>query len=351
MKEFDYENLNNLIITPEMAKKIGQIGELRGQLKNIQQQNPTMLDRLIEVAKIQSTDSSNRIEGIYTSNTRLRQLVEKKTMPHNRSEEEISGYRDVLDLIHQQYAYIPISDSTILTMHKRLFEFTASTWGGHFKDIDNQIITTFADGTSEVRFNPAPAFITPTLIDNLCNNYQKAVDKEEIPLLLLSGAFVFDFVSIHPFRDGNGRMSRLLMLLTLYQIGYGIGCYISIESLIEKTKTNYYDTLKDSSVGWNENTNSYTPFLNYFLSVILQAYRELAQRVKPDETCKVPVKALILDALRSELKPLAKRELVGLIPNYSQITIERELNALIKEQEVEKVGGGRSTKYILNNKK
>ncbi|MFD1429368.1 Fic family protein [Lacticaseibacillus mingshuiensis] len=346
MKTFDYSTLNNLVITPEMTTKISQIGELRGQLAQLAPREAAVLDRLLEVAKIQSTDASNRIEGIFTSDTRLRQLVQHRIQPHDRSEEEISGYRDVLDLIHDQYAYMPIRATTILALHKKLFAFTASTWGGQFKDRDNQIVTVFEDGTTETRFTPAPAIATPQLMTDLCQGYEHALMEAKMPAVLLAGAFVFDFVSIHPFRDGNGRMSRLLTLLVLYRSGFEVGKYISIESLIEQTKTDYYRVLKESSDGWMANANTYTPFLNYFLSILLQSYRDLVARVRP-ATTKTSAVALIQTALEEALKPLSKRELMGLIPTYSEVTIARELNALLNEKKIVKVGQGRSTKYRL----
>jgi len=323
-----------------------QISKLMGQQSAKSLEGNAVLERLVEVAKIQSTDSSNRIEGIFTSDTRLRQLVSNKTTPHNRSEEEISGYRDVLDLIHQQYKYIPLNSNTILTLHKHLFNFTSSSWGGHFKDIDNEIVAHYPDGRAEIRFTPPKAFITPELVDNLCKEFNAAITKDEIPSLLLDGAFIFDFVSIHPFRDGNGRMSRLLMLLTLYKLGFNVGKYISLESLIEKTKTNYYASLKDSSTNWSENNNSYQPFLNYFLSIVLQAYRDLSERTQPTKS-KDSAYNSVLTNLQNELKPLSKRELTNLIPEYSQVTIERALNKLLNDNQIKKVGAGRSTKYAL----
>lgn len=347
LKKFDYTTLNNLEITPEMAQKLMEISQLIGQQSSYNSDENNTLERLAEVAKIQSTDSSNRIEGIYTSDTRLKNLVNKKTTPHNRSEEEISGYRDVLDLIHNQHQYIKINNSNILTLHKHLFSFTTSTWGGHFKDIDNEIVTQFSDGTSEIRFSPPPAIVTPELISDLCASYNQAITQNQIPSLLLTGAFIFDFVSIHPFRDGNGRLSRLLMLLTMYNCGYEVGKYISLESLIERTKPAFYESLKQSSADWHKNENSYQPFLNYFLSIVLQAYRDLSERIHPNVE-KFTVDTLILKNLETELKPLKKADLLGLIPEYSQTTIERSLNKLLKESKIEKIGGGRSTKYILN---
>jgi len=349
MKDFDYTTLKSLKITPAMTKMISQISELRVKTATTDSHsNQSVLDRLVEVAKIQSTDASNRIEGIHTSDTRLAKIMAKKTMPHNRDEEEISGYRDVLDLIHQQYAYIPITPSTILTLHKHLFSFTPNAWGGSFKDIDNQIITTYEDGHEEVRFTPPAAYLTPDLMKELCDRFSRARQVDEIPELILCAAFMFDFVSIHPFRDGNGRMSRLLMLLTLYQAGYSVGKYISLESLIANLKSQYYDSLQASSQYWAENHNDYAPFITYFLSIILQAYRELNDRMHPVEPAKkADASTLIINALKAELRPLSKRELMALVPNYGQSTIEHTLLALNKSQTIKKIGVGRSTKYVL----
>lgn len=349
MKEFDYRTLNKLVITPTMIKKISQISEYRGQISAGQlQANTAALTRLVAVAKIQSTDASNRIEGIYTSSTRLRLIMAKKTMPHDRSEAEISGYRDVLSLIHEQYAYIPMTASTILTLHKHLFSFTASSWGGKFKDIDNQIMARYTDGTEVIRFTPPAAYLTPALVESLCDNFREALQADTLPTLLLCGAFVFDFVSIHPFRDGNGRLSRLLMLLVLYQADYGVGRYISLEALIEKTKSQYYQALESSSEGWLQNTNDYQAFIDYFLSVVLQAYRDLAERLAPSvEPEKVTAPVLILQGLQNELRPLTKRELIALIPKYSQVSIERGLHQLVVAGKIRKVGAGRATSYVL----
>ncbi|AKP67580.1 Fic family protein [Companilactobacillus ginsenosidimutans] len=348
MKKFDYKTLNNFTITPEITQKLIQISELRGKIEasSLESHN-AILERLIEVAKIQSTEASNGIEGIHTTDTRLKQIMARKVMPRNRSEEEISGYRDVLDLIHQQYTYIPVSSNTILTLHKHLFSFTASNWGGKFKDIDNQIVETLPDGTEEIRFDPPKAFMTPTLINDLCLEFNNAIQKDQIPSLILCAAFVFDFVSIHPFRDGNGRISRLLTLLVLYQANYGVGRYISLESLIEKLKPQYYQALEESSVGWSDNTNSYLPFINYFLSIILQAYRELDSRITPTTNKSENLDILILQSLQNELRPLSKRDLMAYIPQYGQSSIEHALMNLSNNGKIRKVGGGRSTKYVL----
>lgn len=297
LKKFNYTDLNHLELTGQMVDKLNQIYELKGRLSTIQIKSKEILDHLTSVAKVQSTDASNRIEGVYTSNTRLKELVHQRTQPHNRSEAEIAGYHDVLSLVHEQAQYIPITKSSILTLHKRLFAYTNSTRGGHFKDSDNQIITEFANDDREIRFQPPAAYLTPQLIEELCQAYNQAVNDATFPSLILCGAFIFDFVTIHPFRDGNGRLSRLLMLLTMYQAKFNVGKYISLEHLIEQTKHNYYEALKQSSVNWHANQNNYGPFMEYFLSVVLQAYRNLDERINIVEEKPTSAADLVLKAL------------------------------------------------------
>lgn len=233
-------------------------------------------------------------------------------------------------------------------MHKRLFAYTASTWGGHFKDSDNQIITQFSDGHQEVRFNPPSAITAHQLMQELCDSYNQAMQSEDISPLLLSGAFIFDFVSIHPFRDGNGRMSRLLMLLIMYKSGFKVGKYISIEKTIEDTKQNYYKALKDSSYGWSDNENNYLPFLEYFLGIILKDYREFYERLSIINHTDLPVDKLVIKILRQALQPLPIKDIFTLIPQYSEITIRRALKELQENNKIKKIGKARATKYGLN---
>lgn len=347
MKRFDYETLNNLNYTNSLVNKLNQIYNLRGKTDSYETNYQDTLDRLIEVAKIQSTSSSNRIEGIYTTSQRMNQIMMNKTQPKNRNEREISGYRDVLKLIHEQYDYIPITVNSILEMHKQLFAYTGSTWGGNFKDSNNQIITKYSDGTQEVRFNPPAAYLTPELVRNLCDAYNKGIALGEISPLLLSGAFIFDFVSIHPFRDGNGRMSRLLMLLTMYKAGFDVGKYISIEKSIEETKPAYYQALKESSNGWISNSNSYLPFLDYFLGIVLKDYRKFNERLNMVNQSDLPIDKLVLKTMRQTLRPLSIKELTNMIPQYSEITIRRAIKKLRTDDKVIKIGEARATKYKL----
>ena len=349
IKKFDYQKLNNFKYTNTLINKLTQIYNLSGKTDSYETNYRDTLNRLVEVAKVQSTSASNRIEGIYTTNERLNKIMEKKTDPRNRSEQEISGYRNVLELIHEQYDYIPINSNSILDLHKRLFAYTDSTWGGQFKDSDNQIITEYSDGRREARFNPLSALLTPQLVQELCDSYNQALqaNTNRFSPLILSGAFVFDFVSIHPFRDGNGRMSRLLMLLTMYKAGFDVGKYVSIEKSIEDTKSEYYRVLKESSVGWMDNTNDYLPFLDYFLSVVLEDYREFNERMSIINQSDLPVDKLVLKTLRKALQPLSIKEINNSIPQYSEITIRRALKKMREDGKIEKFGNARATKYGL----
>ena len=277
----------------------------------------------------------------------MNKIMQDKTQPRNRDEKEISGYRDVLKLIHEQYDYIPISVNSILEMHKGLFAYTGSTWGGNFKDSNNKIVTEYGNGKQEVRFNPPAAYLTPELVRNLCDSYNRAIKEGVFSPLLLSGAFIFDFVSIHPFNDGNGRMSRLLMLLTMYKAGFDVGKYISIEKSIEETKSSYYQALKDSSEQWMNNKNDYLPFLEYFLGIILKDYREFNERLSMVNQSDLPVDQLVLKTIRQALKPLSIKELNNFIPQYSEITIRRAVKKLRDANKLEKIGQARSTKYGL----
>lgn len=364
MKKFDYDTLNNLVLTPEMVNKMNQIYELRGQMANLRLKNPAVLTRMTKVAKIESTDASNRIEGIYTSQTRLKKLVSQTTTPQNRSEAEISGYRDVLNLIHTNFREINLTTSNILTLHKHLFRLTEDSWGGHFKDINNQVLETTENGETTVRFNPPAAHLTPNLVDELCQQFSEAVDRSKLPVLLLCAAFTFDFVTIHPFRDGNGRMSRLLMLLTLSRAGFTVGQFISLEKLIEEQKDAYYAILQESTVGWSENSNNYGPFINFFLSVVLQTYRDFHDRLTPLPTDfekitpkrdsrsttkpkRLTPQLLVMNALQEALIPINKQQIMNAVPQYSQKTIERTLRQLVDAHSVKMSGRSRGTKYQL----
>lgn len=346
MKIFDYETLPDNLMTPGIVQLLTTIHEFKGKQEVYFEANPDILSTLSEVAKIQSTDASNRIEGIFTSDKRLLELVEKKTMPKNRNEEEIAGYRDALSMIHESYDYIEPTPSVILQLHRELYRHTSSSFGGSWKQGDNIIAEMKSDGEQVVRFQSTPAVSTPTAMDKLCSTYKKTLEQNSYDSLLLTCMFIFDLTCIHPFNDGNGRMSRLLTLLLLYRNNYLVGKYISIERMIEQSKETYYEALRASSTGWHENTNDYQPFVRYLLGVIIASYREFSGRVSELIIGKKSKPERIEDAIGKHIGKITKSEILMQCPDISETTVERTLSALLKEGKIKKVGGGRSTGYM-----
>ncbi|WEV42791.1 Fic family protein [Bifidobacterium sp. ESL0682] len=336
---------------PHTVNLLNAIHEAKGRQNAQLQISPELAEPLVNVARVQSTDASNRIEGISTTNKRLVGIVSEKVAPRNRDEEEIAGYRDVLQTIHENYAYIPLKPNIILQLHRDLFRHTPLAFAGHWKDTDNMIVESDGTGHARVRFTPPSSLQTPELMAAACDDYNKTNEAGDIDALLLTCMFVFDFTCIHPFNDGNGRMSRLLTLLLLYRSGYEIGKYISIEHLIEQSRATYYEALAASTVGWNENTNDYAPFVNYLLGIILAAYREFDERAA---AIRVPIslhhattkKQRITDILNQSLSPLSKADIQQTLPDISTSTIERTLKTLLNEGQIQKLGAGRSTRYV-----
>ena len=344
MRNYNYEKIYNMLLTPEIVQLLAQIHEHKGEHAKVQEDE---LPHLVEIARIQSTQSSNRIEGIYTSDERLQKLVKDKTTPRNRSEKEIAGYRDVLATIHESYEYIPVKPNMILQLHRDLYKFSGMSIGGNYKTSDNVIEEEDAQGNKHVRFQPVPAWETPEAMERLCQAYNDLCDSGQYDPLLMIPVFILDFLCIHPFNDGNGRMSRLLTLLLLYRAGYNVGKYISIEKLIERTKGAYYDELQESSAHWHEEENDYIPFVTYQLGVILAAYREFSDRVKVvTESTRKPNR--VRDIIHGHLGKITKAEIMQQCPDISQTTIQRALNDLTKSGEIIKIGGGRYTSYTWN---
>lgn len=351
MREFNFKETYSKLLTPEMVALISKIHELKGEQNVVTARNANVLGRLIEIAKIQSTDASNRIEGIITTRDRIKKLVMEKTTPKNRSEEEIAGYRDVLSTIHENYEYIPVTSSMILQLHRDLYKFRFGEEGGVFKTSDNVIAEKLPDGKEKVRFAPLSAWETPEAILNLCEQYQKVAKEPGIDGLLLLPIFILDFLCIHPFNDGNGRMSRLLTLLLLYRAGYDVGKYISIEKIIADSKETYYEALQDSSYGWNEEENDYLPFARYLLGVVIAAYRELKSRTATVENKKLSKPDQVREVIKSNLGTITKTEIMERCPGISQTTIQRALADMLDKEEIIKISGGRYTKYAWKQDK
>lgn len=346
MHEFDFINRPKDLLTPEVVSILTRLHECRGRQELFIEAEADVLTALLEVAKIQSTGASNRIEGIYTTDERLNALVREKVKPRNRNEEEISGYRDVLATIHESYEYIAPRPNNILQLHRDLYSFSSSAVGGVYKNSDNIIAEKHADGTETVRFRPVPAFQTTDAMLNLCTRFNEAIEAGTYDPLLLMPVFILDFLCIHPFNDGNGRMSRLLTLLLLYRAGFIVGKYISIEMLIEKSKDSYYESLQASSQNWHENGNDYLPFLKYMLGVVVKAYNEFEDRVEHLRHRKMSKADRIKDLIEKAPGKISKKDIAQACPDISVTTIERTLAELIASGFIEKVGAGRATAYV-----
>ncbi len=351
MRQYDYTSVYASLFTPDIVRMVGQIHEYKGEQNLFIEAKADMLSKLLDMAKIQSAEASNSIEGIYTSNERLEQLVKEKTVPRAKNEQEIAGYRDVLSAICESHDFIPLKPSIILQLHRDLYRFSSTSVGGVYKTTDSKIEEAYIRGNKSDFFQPVPAWETPKAIEQACQAYNSALDCGEYDPLLLIPIFILDFLCIHPFNDGNGRMSRLLTLLLLYRAGYIVGKYISMEKLIEKAKEIYYDTLQESSTGWHEGANTYVPFTRYLLGVVLTAYREFSNRVQPLITGDLSKPERIREAIRGTLGSTTKAELMRQCPDISQVTVQRALNDMVKSGEIIKLSGGRYTSYIWNRER
>lgn len=348
MRSLNYESRWRKLLTPEIVGLLTQIHEFKGEQALFIEAKADTLTQLTEIARVQSIEASNRIEGIYTSDERLKRLVRDKTMPTNRSEQEIAGYRDVLATIHESFDYIPPKPSILLQLHRDLYKFSGISIGGHYKTSDNVIAEEDESGNKHVRFQPLPAWETSEAIDTICKAYETVTASGEADPLLIIPMYILDFLCIHPFNDGNGRMSRLLTLLLLYRSGFVVGKYISIEKLIERSKETYYEALQQSSEGWQDGDNDDAPFVRYTLGVVAAAYRDFSSRVKTLTVSGLSKPERVRAIIKDKLGKITKAEIMQKCPDISQVTIQRALNELQKSGEILKLSGGRYTAYAWN---
>lgn len=344
MRKFDYSLLKEKKWDVEILNYISQISEYKGRQELYLSQKPTVLDNLVELAIIQSTQSSNEIEGIRTTDSRIKDLVKKKVAPKNRDEEEILGYKEVLSTIHESFEYIQINSKIILQLHRDLYKFSNKSIGGKYKNSQNYISETKKDGETIVRFKPLDPFETPQAIEKICQEYNREIDKGEVSPLILIPIFIHDFLCIHPFNDGNGRMSRLLTTLLLYKLGYVVGRYISLEEKIEKTKSNYYLALGKSGINWHENSEDPTYFIKYILAIILAAYRDFENRVNIFDT-KLSALDQVSNAIDKKIGKFTKSEIMELAPEISKSSVEKSLKELLEKDIIERHGIGKATYY------
>lgn len=348
MRNFNYTKLADKKWDTDILNLVAKIHECKGRQDLYIRQKPVELERLTEIAKIQSTEASNKIEGIVTTDTRMRQLFTEKTTPRNRDEDEIMGYKDVLNTIHENHDFIPIQSSYILQLHRDLMKRAGVSFGGHFKNVQNYINESMKDGSVITRFVPVPPYETAAAVEAICEAYEEAHAKEEVDMLLVIPSFICDFLCIHPFNDGNGRMSRLLTLLLLYQNGYSVGKYISIEKRIEKTKDRYYDVLEMSDENWHNEENDTTPFIRYMLMVILACYTEFEERVDmiEDKGVKSTAYDIVKKYTEQVLGTFTSRDVLMSCPSIGRTAVLDSLKQLVTEGIIIRHGAGRNTYYV-----
>ena len=345
MRNFDYVGLKNQKWDSETVAYIAAIHEAKGRQELYLKQKPQELDKLVEIARIQSTETSNEIEGIRTTNTRLKQLLSDKTTPRTRDEEEIAGYRDALNVIHESYEYIPVTANYILQLHKILYSHSGKSIGGKFKNVQNYINAVGADGKEYTILTPLAPYETPMAVDAICEQFNRAIAEGEVDPLILIPVFIHDFLCIHPFSDGNGRMSRLLTTLLLYRCGYFVGRYISLEAKIAKSKDLYYDALSAAQVGWHEGKDDPGAFVKYILGTVISTYRDFEDRMELASE-KLSALEMVRKVVRSQIGKITKTQVLSLCPSLSASSVEAALKKLVKSGELTKQGGGRSTFYV-----
>ena len=344
MRAFNYSKIKEQKWDSEVLGLIAAIYKEAGKQELYLKQRPEELEKLVEIAKIQSTEASNAIEGIVTTSTRIRQLVEEKTAPKNRNEQEIAGYRDVLSIIHESFDAIPITPNYILQLHKILYSHMNNPMAGRTKSVQNYISATYPDGRVETLFTPLDPFETPVALENICNEYNRVIGNMEVEPLIAIPTFIHDFLCIHPFNDGNGRMSRLLTTLLLYRNGFYVGKYISLEAKIAKNKDLYYDALNQAQHGWHDGTEDAVPFIKYLLGIILAAYKDFEERFALVET-KLSALEMVRRATMNKIGRFSKQDIRELCPSLSDSSIEGALRKLIELGEIKREGSGRTTCY------
>ena len=345
MRDFNYSKIKEQKWDSEVLSLIAAIYKYAGKQELYLKQRPDELEKLVEIAKIQSTESSNAIEGIVTTNTRIKQLVEESTTPKNRDEEEIAGYRDVLNIIHESFDPIPITKNYILQLHKILYSHMNNPIAGQTKTVQNYISATYPDGHTEVFFTPMAPFETPKALEKICEEYNRVIGNLEVEPLIAIPVFIHDFLCIHPFNDGNGRMSRLLTTLLLYRSGFYVGKYISLEAKIAKNKDLYYEALGKAQNGWHEGEEDVVPFIKYLLGTILAAYKDFEDRFEIIGE-KLPALEMVRKATKNKIGKFSKQDIRELCPSLSISSIEGSLRTLVKEGELMRGGSGKATYYV-----
>lgn len=337
--------LAKLRFTTRQLATLRALGEYRGKQQLYVAQSPEVLNDLRQVAVIESTESSNRLEGVVVAPNRLKSLVLKNAAPQSRSEQEVAGYRDALALIHESGEHMPFSEGTVLQLHGFLYRYMPQP-GGHWKAANNDIIERHPDGSSRIRFSPVAAHLTPMAMTDMIARYRLTLDQHLADPLVLVPLVILDFLCIHPFPDGNGRMARLLTLQLLYHFNYAVGRFISLERIFEESKESYYETLEASSQGWHDATHDIAPWLDYFWGALLRAYKEFEERVGSIERGRGAKGDRVRGEILKRNLPFSISEIEEACPGVSRDMVRLVLRAMKGEGLIAPTGKGRGAKWI-----
>lgn len=344
MHSFQPDYLASLTYGAGQLATLRALGEYRGKQALYFHQAPEILRGLRQVAVIESSESSNRLEGVEVAPARLEPLILKQTDPRNRSEQEIAGYRDALSLIHESAREMPFTGNVMLQLHSLLCRYLPDP-GGRWKQANNDIVERQPDGTERIRFRPTPAHLAPIQIEQLAAGYRAAVEGGHQDPLVLVPLAILDFLCIHPFRDGNGRVGRLLTLMLLYHFGYEVGRYISLERVIEESKDTYYEALEASSTGWHDGAHDVSPWLDYFWGVLLRAYREFEQRVGSVRHAHGAKSEQVRLAVLARQAPFSISDIEAACAGISRDTVRLVLRRMKAEGLIASLGKGRSARW------
>jgi Fic family protein len=346
MHIFDYSFLDKGKLPAEMVNLTSAITAFNSISIARKEKNKSVYTELEKIARIQSVKGSNAIEGIVTTDVRIKEIVNGNSAPLDHNEREIAGYRDALDEIHRSYAELSISENTILHLHQVMTDLAGYTLSGQYKTNDNLIIETDEFGRRNIRFEPVSAADTKEAMQQLILAYMEARDNPGVNQLLLIPCVILDFLCIHPFSDGNGRVSRLLSLLLLYKSGYDVCKYVSFEEQINLSKEYYYEALQESSKGWHTNENSYFEFMKNFLSTLYKCYKDLDKRFSTVNGKKISKSERIEQTVLNSVLPVSKAEICDILPDVSPTTVEAVLGRMIKDGTIKKMGQARATRYV-----
>ena len=343
---FGYRFLKENGIDPSLFSLSGVIADLRARSSEKKKEHPKLFAKLETLAVVESVEGSNAIEGIYTTAERMKAIVEDGAEPLTHSEKEIAGYHDAAVYVKEHFEELDFNENTVRMLHRLLTGRLPNARGGEYKKADNIIAETNAKGAVvRVLFSPTPASETEEAMKNLFLAYQVARDDYDIAPLLLIPCLIVDFLSIHPFADGNGRVSRLLMLLLLYKNGFDIGRFISFEGMINQYKENYYESLYSAQKQWHENENDYRPFITFTFQILYQCYKEMNRRLLYAGKKQKAI-ARIEAVISTSFVPLSKEEIASLLPDLSLSSIELQLRNLLEAEKIKKIGTYRNARYL-----